>query len=66
VTPKGQVVFSDAFCTLVKGLSKKDTAVVSWGIAKYKTEVMIEEEKRRSLVSFTFQLLYNQRNTLLY
>jgi hypothetical protein len=63
VTPKGQVMFSDAFCTLGKGIGKKDTTVAIWGIDKYKTEVMIEEEEekeeeeeeeeRRSLVSFT-------------
>lgn len=66
MTPKGQVVFSDVFCTLGKDIGKKDTTVSIWDIDKYKTEIMIEEEERRSFVSFTLQLLYNQRNTVLY
>jgi hypothetical protein len=52
VTSKGQVVFSDAFCTLGKGLGKKDATVDIWGIDRHNTEVMIEEEER-PLVSFT-------------
>lgn len=47
-------MFSDAFCTLGKGIGKKDTTVAIWGIDKYKTEFIIEEEKeRRPLFSFT-------------
>jgi hypothetical protein len=45
MTPKGQVMFSDAFCTLGKAIGKKDTTVVIWGVDKYKTEVIIEEEE---------------------
>jgi len=45
VTPKVQVVFSDAFCTLGKGIGTKDTSVAIWGIEKYKTDVMIEDEE---------------------